>query len=50
MTGDVMFHEFIKKPEEKESEKRELPDDTENNKIEEKNIKKKRVRKEKSTT
>lgn len=37
MTGDVMFHEFIKKPEENEEKK--LPDDQEP-KIDKKKIKK----------
>lgn len=49
MAGDVMFHEFIKKRKEKEGEKQELPDDKEDIEIEETSLKKKKVRKPKST-
>lgn len=49
MTGEVMFHEFIKRTNEKEGEKRELPDE-EDIKVEETSIKKKKVGKEKKSS
>lgn len=47
MTGDVMFHEFIKKPLEKEDTKRKQTDDEipEEVKIEETSTKHKKIKK-----